>query len=93
MSLLSSDQIESEFKKLPVEWAKPAGNRLERSFRFADFAEALSFVNRLGEVAESLNHHPDIRLSYGEVTVILTTHSQGGLTHKDFEFAKKIEEL
>jgi 4a-hydroxytetrahydrobiopterin dehydratase len=66
---------------------------LVKEFKFADFKTALSFVNQIGEIAESMNHHPDIELGWGRVKVSLTTHSEGGVTEKDQELAEKIDGL
>lgn len=68
-------------------------NRLVRGFEFPDFKSALDFVNRVGELAEAANHHPDIELGWGRVKVILTTHSEGGVTGKDHELARQIDDL
>ena len=62
---------------------------LEREFRFADFAEALAFVNRVGELAEAENHHPDIAIHYNRVTLRWWTHTAGGVTDRDRELAEK----
>ena len=67
--------------------------RLERSFRFANFAEALSFTNRVGALAESEGHHPAILTEWGEVTVTLWTHAIGGIHRNDFVMAAKIDSL
>lgn len=93
MEPLTTEQIGSEFQDIDLEWSLLAGVSLEREYKFKDFKEALSFVNKLGEVAEVMNHHPDIGLSYGKVSVQVTTHSAGGLTKKDFEFVKAIKEI
>ena len=61
---------------------------LVKEFKFADFAAAIKFMNSLVPVAEKLNHHPDWSNSYNKVLVKLTTHSEGGLTDKDFAFAE-----
>ncbi len=73
-------------------WELAAG-RLRREFRFADFAEALAFVNAIGGLAEAEDHHPDIALSWGKVGVELWTHSVDGLSENDFILAAKIEAL
>lgn len=62
-------------------------NALVREFEFASFPEAIAFVDRLAEAAESENHHPDIDIRYRKVTVRWTTHSAGGITDKDREMA------
>src|SRR2546423_10557166 len=70
-----------------------ARDRLERTFRFPDFRQALAFTNRVGELAEQESHHPDLALSWGKVTVELSTHSVGGLSENDFILAAKIDRL
>ena len=66
---------------------------LEKEVRFEDFTEAMRFVNRVAEVAEEENHHPDIKISYNKVHLTLSTHSIGGLSLNDFIVAAKIERL
>ena len=58
--------------------------QIQRKFTFADFAEAVSFVVRVGFAAEAVDHHPDILINYKRVTLTFSTHSEGGLTEKDF---------
>jgi 4a-hydroxytetrahydrobiopterin dehydratase len=66
---------------------------LVREFSFPDFKTALAFVNKVGELAEAANHHPDIQLGWGKVVVSLTTHSEGGVTDKDRQLAKEIDNV
>ncbi len=66
---------------------------LEREFGFKDFRQSINFVNRVALMAESMDHHPDIHVSYDTVTLELTTHKAGGLTSKDFELAHKLNQL
>jgi 4a-hydroxytetrahydrobiopterin dehydratase len=74
-------------------WKEVRG-RLEKSFDFADFAEALAFVNKVGELAERLDHHPDICIkNYKYVSVSTTTHDEGGLTDRDRKLASEIDHL
>ncbi len=68
-------------------------NSLVREFEFPDFKAALGFVNKVGEVAERLNHHPDIELGWGRVRVHLTTHSAGQVTDKDRRLAAEIDTI
>lgn len=68
-------------------------NKISKEFNFKNFAEALSFVNRIGEIADRINHHPDIILKWGYVKIELWTHKANGLTHMDFETAKQIDLL
>lgn len=64
-----------------------------KDYSFSNFEEAMDFVNKVGEIAERLNHHPDILISYNKVRVSLTTYSEKGLTHKDFEAAGEIDKI
>jgi 4a-hydroxytetrahydrobiopterin dehydratase len=69
------------------------GKELRRTYQFKNFIEAIAFVNRLVEPAEAAGHHPDIMISYNKVTISVTTHDAGGLTHQDFELAQSISQL
>ncbi|MEK6838691.1 MAG: 4a-hydroxytetrahydrobiopterin dehydratase [Candidatus Thermoplasmatota archaeon] len=69
------------------------GKAIERSWKFRDFKEAMAFLNRVAELAEAANHHPDIWNSWNRVKLSLTTHDAGGLTERDFKLAKKIDAL
>ncbi len=66
---------------------------LERTYELADFREALAFVNRVGELAEAENHHPDIAINYNKVTLRWWTHTAGGITDRDRELAAKTDVL
>ncbi len=75
------------------EW-DPDSNKLEREFVFKDFKEAMSFVNKIAELAEDEGHHPDIFLhNYNRIRVTLSTHSLGRVSDKDFKLAERIDEL
>jgi 4a-hydroxytetrahydrobiopterin dehydratase len=76
----------------PDGWTEADG-ALERTFTFADFREALGFVNRVGELAERENHHPDIAIHYREVTLRWWTHTAGGITDRDRELATQTNAL
>jgi 4a-hydroxytetrahydrobiopterin dehydratase len=91
MTLLSEHEVTQQIKSLP-EWTLE-GKELRRTFQFKNFVEAIDFVNRLVEPAETAGHHPDLAISYNKVTVSLTTHDAGGLTQKDFDLAKTISQL
>jgi 4a-hydroxytetrahydrobiopterin dehydratase len=69
------------------------GGALEREFVFDGFPQAIAFVNRVAELAESENHHPDISISYKRVTLRWTTHSAGGITERDRELAARSDTL
>lgn len=78
------------------EWAlveRDGIQRLERVFRFANFAEALAFTNRVGTLAEEEGHHPAILTEWGRVTIGLWTHKIGGLHRNDYVMAAKIDSL
>lgn len=66
---------------------------ISKKFKFKDFAEALAFTNKVGELAEKEGHHPDIALSWGKVGIELTTHAIKGLSENDFILAAKIDQL
>ena len=66
------------------------GEEITKQFKFKDFSEALAFVNKVGQMAEAADHHPDIDIRYNKVRLMLSTHSAGGLTEKDFSLARKI---
>lgn len=66
---------------------------LERTFELGSFVEAIAFVNRVAELAERENHHPDIAVAYKKVTLRWTTHSAGGITDRDRELAARTDEL
>ncbi len=74
----------------PAGW-EPAEGKITRTYKFAGFKEALAFVNRVGELAEAADHHPDILILYNKVRLTLSTHSAGGLTEKDFSLARQID--
>ena len=73
-------------------WAEVDG-ALEREFRFADFAEALAFVNRVGELAEAENHHPDIEIHWNRVKLRWWTHVANAITERDHALAAKTDRL
>jgi 4a-hydroxytetrahydrobiopterin dehydratase len=73
-------------------WAERNG-ALERTLEFEGFRDAIQFVDRLADLAESENHHPDIAISYRRVTIRWTTHSAGGITDRDRELAARTDEL
>jgi 4a-hydroxytetrahydrobiopterin dehydratase len=86
----------SELKPQIPEWAlveKEGIQRLERVFRFTNFAEALNFTNRVGALAEEEGHHPAILTEWGRVTITLWTHKIRGLHRNDFIMAAKLDSL
>jgi len=69
------------------------GEALEQTIELPSFREAIALVNRIADLAEEANHHPDLTVSYRKVTVRWTTHSAGGVTDRDREMAAKTDEL
>lgn len=90
-ALLTEAEITARLAGIPG-WTRK-GNRITRTWKLKDFREALAFVNKVGALAESMNHHPEIFNSWAMVRLTLTTHDRGGLTNLDFELAKKIDAL
>jgi len=82
---LSSSEIDRHLAQLDG-WTL-AGNAITKRYTFAGFPEAIAFVGRLVPGAESADHHPDITINYKRVTLAYSTHSEGGLTLKDFDGA------
>jgi 4a-hydroxytetrahydrobiopterin dehydratase len=89
--LLSDDEIAS---RLAISSWERDGDEIVHNWKFADFAEAVAFVNRVAEAAEEANHHPDILVhGYNQVRLSLTNHAAGGLTEADFDMAKRFDRL
>jgi 4a-hydroxytetrahydrobiopterin dehydratase len=89
--LLTEAEIQQRVNLLS-DWTV-AGSNLKTTRTFKDFIQAIEFVNKLVEPAESAGHHPDIEISYNKVKIQLTTHDAGGLTKKDFDLAKIISQI
>ena len=95
MPTLTNAEIDQYYKQLQS-WSvveKGSVKRLEKSFKFNDFAEALAFTNKVGEIAEEQGHHPDILTEWGRVTVSWWTHKINGLHKNDFIMAAKTDAL
>ena len=91
MAALDAQEIDRRLEGLPG-WAREGG-ALRRDFKFDDFVGSVDFVNRIVPVAEGMGHHPDLAISWNEVSVALTTHSEGGVTQSDFDLAAEIDSL
>jgi 4a-hydroxytetrahydrobiopterin dehydratase len=89
MAVLSAEQAASLLTTLPG-WQIEAGE-LVRTYKFEDFLAAMSFVNRVADLAEAAGHHPDIDIRYNRVRLALVTHDAGGLTGKDFALATQAD--
>ena len=90
---LKGDALKKLAAELDNQWQVVQEHHLEKEFNFKDFREALDFTNRIGELAEQQNHHPDIYLAWGKVKTTLWTHKIDGLTESDFVMAAKIEQV
>jgi 4a-hydroxytetrahydrobiopterin dehydratase len=91
MAVLSDDEVRSRLQGLDG-WEQD-GTAIKRQFKFEDFQGSVDFVNRITPVAEDMNHHPDLCISWNTVDLTLSTHSEGGLTENDFELAQQINQL
>ena len=89
---LTADEIQPLLAQL-TGWEVVQQHHLKKNYSFSNFAEALGFVNRVGEVAEEQGHHPDICFGWGKVEVTIWTHKIDGLTESDFILAAKIDKL
>jgi 4a-hydroxytetrahydrobiopterin dehydratase len=86
---LLPEEVESGLAELDG-WRAEDG-KLLKSFKFPDFAASLDFVNKVGGHAERHDHHPDITFGWGYADLVITTHSEGGITGKDFALAAEID--
>ncbi len=89
--LITPAELKTWLKKVP-EW-EVEEKAITRTFEFEDFTVAMDFVNAVAEIAEELDHHPDIDIRWNKVRLALSTHSKGGLTLFDFETAERIDTL
>ncbi|TRX03941.1 4a-hydroxytetrahydrobiopterin dehydratase [Flavobacterium gawalongense] len=91
MKTYSEESIQSQLKELK-EW-QFSNNGIEKKFKFIDFTQALGFIVQVGVMAEKRNHHPELFNVYNKVTIRLTTHDANGVTDKDIDLAKAIEQI
>ena len=89
---LTDDQIAPLLEQVNG-WEVVNAHHLKKNYRFDDFKESLSFVNRIGELAEDQGHHPDICFGWGQAEITIWTHKIDGLTESDFILAAKIDEI
>jgi len=89
MDKLAQEDIDQKLSAFP-DWSL-IGESMQRTFSFENFVDAMSFVNRVADLAEDFQHHPDILIRYNKVTLTLSTHDAGGLTDKDFAFAREAD--
>ena len=91
MAKLTDDELQVALGRLGG-WALRDGE-LEKVFSFSTFPDGIAFVTRVADLAEEAEHHPDIDIRYSTVTLRLSTHSEGGITQKDTDLARKIDGL
>lgn len=84
--------IEQKAEKLD-NWELEGSKKIRKSYQFKNFQQALDFTNQVGVVAEDLQHHPDIYLTWGKVEIEIFTHEEDKLTDADFELAEKIDQI
>ena len=91
MAVLSNEEVDAALPSL-TDWERTDGT-LKRSIKFPAFLDGIDAVRRVGEFAESKDHHPDIDIRWRTVTFALVTHSEGGITQKDVEMASEIDRI
>jgi len=87
--LLDDQDIRSRLDDLKG-WTRE-GDAIRKTFTLDSFPEAIAFVNRIADVSQNVDHHPDIDIRFDRVSCTLSTHSEGGLTDKDFDLARKLD--
>lgn len=88
---LERGRIDELLAQLDEGWRLNDAGHLERTYEFKNFREALAFANRVGEIAEAEQHHPDLHVAWGRCIVEIWTHKIDGLTESDFYFAAKVD--
>ena len=89
MAKLTTEAVQAQLEKLSG-WSLK-GEAIGKQYTWPSFPEAMKFVNQVADVAEQADHHPDILINYRRVTLTLSTHSEGGISQKDFDLAERIE--
>lgn len=88
---LEEEEVQAELSAIP-EWSVEEG-RLSRTFTFPAYKDGVVFASAVGHLADRLDHHPDLLVTYGEVRVAVNTHAVDGLSPYDFELARRIEAI
>lgn len=88
---LTEQEIATGLEKHP-DWSE-VGGQLQRTFQFPSFVQAIAFVQKIAAYAERVQHHPDLLIRYDKVTLSVSTHDAGGVTHKDFDMAEEADQL
>ncbi len=91
MAVLSSREVEDKIKDL--EGWEVSGNEIRKVYKMKNFIDSIGFVNKVAILAEKADHHPDILIKYSKVSISLSTHSEGGITEKDFNLASQVDEI
>lgn len=91
MKTLTEDEVRNRLSDLPG-WTRE-GDAIGRTYAFDSFPAAISFVERVAGLAEEADHHPDIDIRFDRVKLALSTHSEGGITHKDIDLAARIDRM
>jgi 4a-hydroxytetrahydrobiopterin dehydratase len=91
LALLDDSDIQARLADLEG-WERE-GDAIKKVFKLDGFKGSVDLINRLTPLAEEMNHHPDLEVSWNKVTVSISTHSVGGLTENDFELAGKIDSV
>ena len=89
MAKLTAEAVQAALKKLPGWNLKDKA--IDKQYTWPSFPDAIKFVNQVADLADHADHHPDILINYRRVTLTLSTHSEGGITQKDFDLAAQIE--
>jgi len=90
---LSGTPLSDLYAELGNGWELVDDHHLQKDYRFDDFASALAFTNEVGAMADEVDHHPEICLTWGRATVTIWTHSVGGLSEADFVFAARADQF
>ena len=93
ISEISEEEFKKQFESVQTENWNETGGFLQKSFQFKDFKEALDFINKVGMISESMNHHPEILNNYNKVHLKLKTHDKNQITELDHQMAKKVDDL
>jgi 4a-hydroxytetrahydrobiopterin dehydratase len=93
VSEVTEEDFKKQFESTQTDQWSETGGFLQKSFQFKDFKEALDFINKVGQISESMNHHPEITNVYNKVTLKLKTHDKNSITELDHQMRKKIDDL
>jgi 4a-hydroxytetrahydrobiopterin dehydratase len=91
MAKYSKSEVLARMKSLDG-W-RLEGEKIKKEYEFSSFPDAMKFVNKVADLAEQADHHPDILINYRRVELTLSTHDEGGITQKDFDLAKQVESV